>query len=747
MSLYLGNQKVGVSYAVGEALNEGDEILSAANKAALKEAVEYRTNKFDPSTVPQMIAALKAKYFQRRQYDLFTEFHKTPWVRPQDWPNLDSLNLQMSGDDFIYMTYDNTGGRAAIALHVEKINNGTDISVEMGHISNGIYVADETITGTSNNYVRWLTSQDDDYIVVRVTGDIKYCYCYSVTQDGTTQHYRRQPIIERIAYVPHLIQFCTNGYNAWGTLTLQRDKVNNGDGNALTSLYCAWAYCRDLEDLDITGLKTQNLTSMDSTFLQCQKLKELDLSHFDTGKLKTMNSIFNTCYALRKIDLTGWETAIPTTLASTFNECRSLVEIKNIENLNTSNATTFFSTFSNCRSLPSLDVTKWNTSKVTTLYGTFNGCHSLEKLDLSTWDISNVTTFYGTFVYCYNLKTLNLNNWQCNNNITSVYGMFSACWSLETIDISWLNITSKCQDICYMFYNCWSLKELNFPTWDVSGIPDGNNRGHDIFANCYSLEKITGIKNWHWNMKNSLGAEFSNCYCLRELDVSGWIVNNATSLASMFNNCYSLKTLNLSSWNPENSTTLASMFSGCYSLITVGDISEWDTSKCTTMGSMFRYCYSLPSMPAIQNWDFSKVTSIGSIFSECTSLEDVEWKNINLPECTNIEQLFRYDYNLKSADLSGWSIPKVTNSASYYQTFGDCRSLRDLKGFPITTAYLNQGFQNCEALSYDSLMLIMNSLPTVSTTHTCRIPAISLNLLTAAEKAIATNKGWTLANS
>ena len=188
------------------------------------------------------------------------------------------------------------------------------------------------------------------------------------------------------------------------------------------------------------------------------------------------------------------------------------------------------------------------------------------------------------------------------------------------------------------------------------------------------------------------------------------------------------------------------MFNNCNSLTTIGNVSNWNTSNCTAMNSMFRYCRALKEIPPIQTWDLSKVTTLDSIFSECSALETVTWTNVNLPLCTNIAQLFRYDYNLKYANLSGWNMPSVANNSAYH-TFGDCTTLQDLIGFPIPSTYTNLGFQNCENLSYNSLLTIVNALPTVTGTHTLRINALSLNLLSTEEKAIATNKNWTLANS
>ena len=760
MAIYYGSNPVSVNTIVEKPVYvevpEGSTIedMSTSNTVAispeqfeqLQDGIGYRVSDYVQRTIPQMISRLHQSYFVNRSHNLFPNFQSQQWIRPQGWPNLDSLNLQMSGDDYIYMTYDNTNDRAAIAWHIEKVTNGQNINVTIGHISNGTYTPIETITGTSNNYVRWLTDTDDDYPVVRITGDIKVCYSYNVTNNGVTQYYRRQPVLERIAYVPHLTTFCTSySTNAWGMFTLQREKIGNGDGTALTSLYYAWAYCRELEDLDISNLRTPNITSLVATFVQNYKLNELDLHHLIVKKVTNMDSLFSTCKALRKLDLTTWETNALTNMNNLFTGCLSLYEIKGIESFNTTNVTTMASTFANCRSLTNLDLTYWNTAKVTSLASCFNGCYSINELNLSTWDISKVTNMSSTFLYCYNLKRIKLTG--TTGILTSIYSIFSNCWALETIDAQVLQITSACKDMCYAFSNCWSVKTLNVTGWDVSGLSSNNNCGHSIFNNCYSLENIIGIESFRFQHANSMTNMFANCYSLKNLNLSNWTVSNTTSLASAFTNCYSLTSLNVSSWDVSNCTTLASMFSGCISLTTVGNISNWDTSKCTTIAGMFRYCYSLKEFPAIQTWDLSLVTSIDSIFSECYSFKSVTWTNVSLPVCTNMNQIFRYDYNLKYANLSGWSIPSVANNTSYYHTFGDCQVLRDIIGFPIPSTYTNLGFQNCENLSYTSLLTIVNSLPQVTGTHTLRIPALSLNLLDATEKAIATNKGWTLANS
>ena len=746
-------KKVYVEVPEGSTIDEMSEnntiAIQPEEYAALQDVVGYRVGDYVQRTLPQMIDKLKQNYFLTLQTEINTTGYRSTWTRPQEWPDLDSLNLQMEGNDFIYMTYDNTEQPSAIALHIEAVNKGTPIILTVGHINNGEYIIDENITGTSNNYIKWFSDSDNQYPVVRVTGDIKYCYCYSITSNGVTQHYIRQPILERIAYIPHMSWLCDNVNNkAWGTLTLKRDVVNNGDGNALTSLYGAWYKCRDLEVLDIDGLKTQNVTNLGYTFGQLLNITELDLRHFNVEKVTSLLGAFSGSRSLKVIDLRGWHTNALTTLQSTFDTCQSLKYIYGIEDLNTSKVTTLYCTFIYCHSLYQLDLSKWNTPALTSLYQTFYDCRCLLEIDLHNWNLNKVTNCAGIFYGCSSLKRIDMPN-SVTGILTNMGNAFGYCRSLQTIDLTPFQVTSACTSINGCFANCWSLKELNIPNWDVSGLGSGSNTGNSIFNACYSLEKITGISNWRFQFVNSLSSTFNSCYNLKSLDIKNWTVNATTSLNSMFSNCWSLKELDLSGWTvSSNCTNLSSMFNACYCLETITcNFNNWDTSNVTNFSSMFKDCRSLSTFPLISNWNFSEATTISDIFYNCYSLTEVTWKNVNLPKCTAMTTLFRYNYNLLYADLSNWSTPLITNSTSYYHTLGNCWNLKTVIGFPIPSTYTNIGFQECECLSHESLLTIINALPQVTGTHTLRIPAISLNLLTAEEKAIATNKNWTLANS
>ena len=794
MSVYLGNQKVGVTQEVNVDLPEGDEILRKSTKDALNDAVGYRVGDFVERTVPQMIEKLKADY----QVNINTECEIsassfTTWTRPSGWPDLDSLNLSMSGDtDFIYMTYDANKPLATIALSV----TGSNVSVTRGHINNGSYVIDETLTASGTNYIKVLDNITG-YPVVRVTGTITKCQFIANTTDGRTQAIKQQPVVERIAYIPHFTQLASSSVSNWGSYFLEREKISNGSsGTALTYLAYAYDHCHRLASLDISELKTPNVTNMASMFSYCVRLDEtLDLTNFNVAKVTSFNAMFLECRTLKTINLTDWSTPKLTTtglvnmfagcvslkyiyglngftttnctsLATVFNNCKSLREL-NLSNWSTNNVTTLANTFSNCHCIKNLDfISNWNTEKVTTLAGTFSYCTNLEDLDLSNWETNRVTNLSMTFYQCYSLKRLNITGWEISN-ITTMGYIFGYCFCLEELDLSNWHITNACTNIYYAFMYCVSLQKLDLPNdWDLSGLSSANSTANSCFANCWSLKRITGISNWNFQLSNSLASFFSNCYSLEQLDVSGWNVSTVTNLSSLFNCCYSLRHLDVSNWtttactnfatmfnqcrclqslnvsnfNVSNATSLAAMFGSCYSLTTVGNISSWSTSNVTNLSEMFRYCYSLKEMSNLSNWNVAKVTTLNYMFNECYSLKELTINNWTLSACTTMTGMFSYCYNLKTLTTNNWSLPKLTTAPG--TMYGYCYSLENHNGLPIT---LNHSYGNCFSLTHDSALTIINNLPTVTTTKTITFSSVIAGLLSTEEKAIATNKNWTIA--
>ena len=130
-----------------------------------------------------------------------------------------------------------------------------------------------------------------------------------------------------------------------------------------------------------------------------------------------------------------------------------------------------------------------------------------------------------------------------------------------------------------------------------------------------------------------------------------------------------------------NVINMRSMFSGCSNLTTIPAL---NTSKVTNMSNMFDYCYTLTSIPAL---DAAKVTNFNSVFGSCD--------------------------NLRTIGIYGF-----TRTINIVVTALDHDAL---------VAFLNQA-----GTAYDSSQKII-------------MGSTKLALLSDEEKAIATNKGWTLA--
>lgn len=86
----------------------------------------------------------------------------------------------------------------------------------------------------------------------------------------------------------------------------------------------------------------------------------------------------------------------------------------------------------------------------------------------------------------------------------------------------------------------------------------------------------------------------------------------------------------------------------------------------------------------------------------------------------------------------------VSASTTYEGVFHNCANLEDI----VFDGTIGQNFMmyNCDKLTHDSLMSILNCLEAKTAgTWTVTLGATNLAKLTDAEKAIATEKGWTLA--
>ena len=173
----------------------------------------------------------------------------------------------------------------------------------------------------------------------------------------------------------------------------------------------------------------------------------------------------------------------------------------------------------------------------------------------------------------------------------------------------------------------------------------------------------------------------------------------AYSTTTSFDGCWQYS-------DTENVTDMSNMFTSCSELATVP---LFDTSNVTNMNNMFYNCSNLTTVP---QFDTSKVTSMAYMFCYCSNLA-----NVPLFDTSN-----------------------VTNMSSM---FNGCSSLEAIHMININA---NLNISDSTKFTREALLEIIGNLK-AQTSGSKKLTMGSTNLakLTDEDKAIATNKGWTLA--
>ena len=157
-----------------------------------------------------------------------------------------------------------------------------------------------------------------------------------------------------------------------------------------------------------------------------------------------------------------------------------------------------------------------------------------------------------------------------------------------------------------------------------------------------------------------------------------------------------------------------------------------DTVNVTDMTSMFENCSKLTSIP---NFNTSNVTKMNNMFYGCSSLTTVPL--FDTSSVTSMEYMFNSCSKLTT--VPQFDTSKVTNM-SYM--FRNCRALEAIHMININA---NLDISSSTKFTREALLEIIGNLKAqTSGTKTLTMGATNLAKLTDEDKAIATNKGWTL---
>ena len=258
------------------------------------------------------------------------------------------------------------------------------------------------------------------------------------------------------------------------------------------------------------------------------------------------------------------------------------------------------------------------------------------------------------------------------------------------------------------------------------------NQGGDGVPSCYYLF-------YHYR-----GTSLDNA--LSTIDTS-----NVTNMSYMFYYCNNLTSIPL--LNTSNVTNMSYMFYYCNNLTSIPQL---DTSNVTNMSYMFYRCDNLSSIPLLNT---SNVTNMSYMFYYCNNLTSIPL--LDTSNVTNVSYMFYRCYNLSSIPLLDTS--NVTNMSGMFDSCISLTSIPQLDTSNVTN--MSGMFDGCNKLqqihmtgmkvSFDihystlftreALVEILNNLTTVTSTQTLTMGSTNLAKLNDEDKAIATNKGWTLA--
>lgn len=200
-----------------------------------------------------------------------------------------------------------------------------------------------------------------------------------------------------------------------------------------------------------------------------------------------------------------------------------------------------------------------------------------------------------------------------------------------------------------------------------------------------------------------------------------------SNLSILFYNFLSLQKFTLPS--TASVTNFSNMFTFCTSLKTIPTI---NTQAATNVTGMFQNCYSLREIPLL---NFSNVNNFDQCFSFCNNMQN--YPLLDTSKGTNFNNMFDANYTLQK-------LPNLSTilGTTFANMLRDCNSISKaaFQGTRYSISYATM------CLSQSEIVNIFNGLGTAVGTPTITVSSNpGYAALTAAEKLIATGKGFTIA--
>jgi len=298
-------------------------------------------------------------------------------------------------------------------------------------------------------------------------------------------------------------------------------------------------------------------------------------------------------------------------------------------------------------------------------------------------------------------------------SVTNLSSAFSSLSGLKAMDIT--ATTTGVTNTSYAFASCTSLISVNL--FNTSNVTNATQ----MFYNCSSLEQVPNFN-----------------------------LSKVTTATSMFNTCTKLKTV--PALDMRLNIDFSGMFQNCTNLT---EITLIDTSSGTNFSNFAASCVKLTT---VANLDMSKATVATNTFGGCVLLDNFPPMIVGNTNC-NLTGFLGNNYTMKK--VGDINVSKAINFTNFFTNGFSLRTLPALDlnsgttlGGIVSPVTARAPFTNVRAslsvanknLGRTAIVEVFNGLASGVTSKTITVSANpGYAALTAADRLIATAKGWTIA--
>ena len=166
-------------------------------------------------------------------------------------------------------------------------------------------------------------------------------------------------------------------------------------------------------------------------------------------------------------------------------------------------------------------------------------------------------------------------------------------------------------------------------------------------------------------------------------------------------------------------------------------MTAFPTFDTAAFDSMYQMCYGCAALETVPTLDTAKVTNMMYAFYGCSNLTEIG--GLDTSQITSASELF---HGCKSLRRIGEGLDFSRVRSQIDSTFVACAALEEVSF--VGTISVDIAMNGCPKLSVASLLSLLNALKDGVTDLNCNIGSKNRAKLSAAQQAIATDKGWTL---